>query len=440
MDTAEVDRAAGTLLGLAVGNALGAGYEGGEPPADRAAMIGGGPGGWAPGEWTGDTQMALCIAEVTATGGFDLDAIGRRLLDRDAEDRSDVGAQSAPGNGSLARTAPVALAHVGDDTAIAESAQALSALTHADPLAGQACVLWCVAIDRAVRERRLDGIRDGLDLLDAPARRHWAPLLDAAETAPPGSFAPNGSVVTALQAAHAAVTQTPVPAAEPWRHLQDALHAAVRIGDDTDTVAAVAGALLGARWGASAVPFAWTRRLHGRPGLAARDCVRLAVLTARRGGVDAVGWPAADAVAEHYGGVPEAAPLPDDPCVVIGNLAGAVHTDADAVVSLCRVGATEMPAGVTQHEAFLVDDPDANPNLPFVVADAADAVATLRDEGCTVFLHCAAGRSRMPTVAAAYLASRLGVSGTEALERVRAVVPEAVPNHRFLELLEGLGR
>jgi hypothetical protein len=85
---------------------------------------------------------------------------------------------------------------------------------------------------------------------------------------------PNGFVVTALQAAYAAIRQTPVPADDPARHLQDALVAAVRIGHDTDTVAAIAGGLLGARWGASAVPATWRefalidrwQRVRPRPG------------------------------------------------------------------------------------------------------------------------------------------------------------------------------
>lgn len=58
----EIDRYAGVLLGLAVGDALGAGYEFSAPPSAEATMKGGGLGGWAPGEWTDDTQMALCIA------------------------------------------------------------------------------------------------------------------------------------------------------------------------------------------------------------------------------------------------------------------------------------------------------------------------------------------------------------------------------------------
>src|SRR5207244_3773275 len=144
-----------------------------------------------------------------------------------------------------------------------------------DPLAGEACVLWCIAIDRAVREARLDGVRDGLDLLPQAARDRWAALLDEAENEPPRRFRPNGFVVTALQAAYNAVSQTPVPKDEPCAHLGDALRTAVHIGHDTDTVAAIAGSLLGARWGASAVPLGWRRQLHGWPGYRAGDLRRL---------------------------------------------------------------------------------------------------------------------------------------------------------------------
>ena len=51
----------------------------------------------------------------------------------------------------------------------------------------------------------------------------------------------------------AAVTGTPVPEVMRGRHLRRAIEAAVRGGNDTDTVACIAGALLGAMWGASAV-------------------------------------------------------------------------------------------------------------------------------------------------------------------------------------------
>jgi len=56
----------GALVGLAAGDALGAPLEFG-PPRPRDAllreMIGGGSFGWKPGEWTDDTQMALCLTQ-----------------------------------------------------------------------------------------------------------------------------------------------------------------------------------------------------------------------------------------------------------------------------------------------------------------------------------------------------------------------------------------
>ena len=305
------DRIAGTLLAAAAGDALGAGYEFQRPPFGEIAMIGGGLGPFAPGEWTDDTSMAICIAEVTATGDLDLDAIGERFLAwarsgpkdigtstgavlRDADrggDLSEAAARyharhprGAAGNGALMRTAPVALAHLGDDAALSDAARDVALLTHADPLAGDACVLWCVAIDRAIGDLRLDGVWDGLALLPLERRGFWHDALTAAETDPAGRFVPNGFTVTALQAAYAAVAQTPVPDDVPSRHLEVALDAAVRVGDDTDTVAAIAGGLLGARWGASAVPDHWRDLLHGWPGLRATDLIRLAIRTASGAG------------------------------------------------------------------------------------------------------------------------------------------------------------
>jgi ADP-ribosyl-[dinitrogen reductase] hydrolase len=304
----ETDRIEGTLLGLAAGDALGAGYEFRHPPFDEIAMIGGGLGDFAPGEWTDDTSMAICIAEAAAPGSLDLEAIGDRFLAwarsgpadigistgavlsraREGADLSEAAAayfaehpRGAAGNGALMRTAPVALCHLGDDERLAADARAVAALTHADPLAADSCVLWCIAIDRAVREGRLDGVHDGLEMVPSERREDWEAALERAATEPPGTFTPNGFTVTSLQAAYAAVVHTPIPDAAPAEHLPAVLEAAVRIGDDTDTTAAIAGALVGARWGAAAVPPAWRTMLHGWPGLTAEELTALARRVAR---------------------------------------------------------------------------------------------------------------------------------------------------------------
>jgi ADP-ribosylglycohydrolase len=97
------DRVAGTLLGVAVGDALGAGYEFSSPPRGDAAMIGGGLGPWAPGEWTDDTQQTVALAECTATGAVDLDAVAQALLGWWASRPPDVGISTAAVLGSAAR-------------------------------------------------------------------------------------------------------------------------------------------------------------------------------------------------------------------------------------------------------------------------------------------------------------------------------------------------
>ena len=91
----------------------------------------------------------------------------------------------------------------------------------------------------------------------------WEKIIDEAVQGPSATFNPNGYVVTAFQAALAAIIETPIPAQDPSRHLADSLETAVRIGDDCDTVAAIAGSFLGARWGAEAIPEPWRALIHG---------------------------------------------------------------------------------------------------------------------------------------------------------------------------------
>ena len=186
------------------------------------------------------------------------------------------------GNGSLMRTAPVALAYLDDAAGLVEAARAVSALTHFDPEAGEACVLWCLAIRHAVLTGELDA-RGGLETCRPGRRDVWAERLDEAETSQPGDFTHNGWVVEALQAAWCAIAaRHSVPGEDPAGGVSRpttcgmSLEAAVRGGRDTDTVAAIAGGLLGAAYGASAVPAAWRSAIHGWPGYSAADLIRLA--------------------------------------------------------------------------------------------------------------------------------------------------------------------
>jgi ADP-ribosylglycohydrolase len=259
-------------------------------------MIGGGGFGWAPGEWTDDTQMAIAILDVIATGSRDLDAIASNFLAWYSAGPADVGIQTSSvlgsaavpedlagaavafmdanprsaGNGALMRTAPVALTALDDRTEIARLAGSIASLTHAHPDSVAACVLWSLAIQQAITTAEPDqafdweaAVRTGLEHVAEDRRERWDELITEAITGPPGMFNPNGWVVTAFQAALSAIVNTPEPTEQPAAHLRDALVAAVRIGHDTDTVAAIAGALLGARWGTGAIPDEWNTIIHG---------------------------------------------------------------------------------------------------------------------------------------------------------------------------------
>jgi ADP-ribosylglycohydrolase len=187
------------------------------------------------------------------------------------------------GNGSLMRTAPVALAYLDDPDGLAEAAMAVSALTHCDRSAGEACVLWCLAIRHAVLTGELDACA-GLGYLPARTVDVWAARLVEAEKSRPSDFSNNGWVVEALQAAWCAIATANPPrpgdgpqgSASQADHLRLALESAVRGGRDADTVAAIAGGLAGAAHGASAVPAQWRSAIHGWPGYQASDLIRLA--------------------------------------------------------------------------------------------------------------------------------------------------------------------
>jgi len=343
LNSRQNDRAVGALIGAAAGDALGVPYEfGSRALVGEARMLGGGLGGIAPGQWSDNTEMAAVVAQVAATGADlrteeALEQVAQGFLRWCADGPPDVGIQTrqllspasrlpgpaAPalrrlgadlhvrtgrmaGNGSLMRTSPVALTHLGDVDAIVEAARAVSALTHHDPIAGEACVLWCLAIDLAVRTGQLD-VRVGLPHVGET----WPALLDEAESVEPSHYAAsNGWVVAVLQAAWSAVSRA--------TSLEEGLQRAVSGGGDTDTVAAIAGALLGGRYGGSTLPGRWRRLLHGWPGLRGRDLAALAVLTVRGGRPERDGWPTGARLASYAGSVRTLAPHPDDPGVLLG--------------------------------------------------------------------------------------------------------------------------
>lgn len=301
------DLIAGVLLGQAAGDALGAGYETGKLSNGHAEMIGGGYG-FEPGEWTDDTQCAIVVAQARSdpvavaagllewfeSGPVDVGSATAAVLGR-ARSAGDMLAASReharqeaarrrpahwdPGgaNGSLMRTGPACLPYLGDRARIAEVARELSDLTHADPYCGDACALWSLAIEAAIERggEPAELVSAGLEFIADKRRGYWREQISLALAGPPSRFTVNGSAAGCFRAALSAAARAV--------SLEDGLQQAVAIGGDTDTVAAVAGALLGAVYGAAAVPTAWRAVLHGWPGLDAAGLERLALEAAARG-------------------------------------------------------------------------------------------------------------------------------------------------------------
>jgi ADP-ribosyl-[dinitrogen reductase] hydrolase len=263
-----------------------------------------------------------------------------------------------------------------------------------------------------------------------------------AEHARTRDFTRNGRATEALQAAWCAIATTPVPDDDPafgsFRagHLRLALEEAVRGGRDADTVAAIAGGLLGAAYGASAVPARWRLGLHGWPGLKSRDLVALAAAATGR----AAARPA-------YGGGQRPAvtvPHPDDPGLLLADIAalGNLPAGVTAVVSLCPVGEQDETAILARAPHWLDvrladdDDPAENQNLDFVLHDTVTAIEELRAGGHVVLVHCVAAYSRTPAIGALYAMRRTGASPGDAIAAMQRALPEADPADAFRAALE----
>ena len=291
-----IDRCLGSVIGAAVGDALGAGYEFTNPDDDdQIEMRGGGVFDWAPGEWTDDTQMSLGVLKALASDDPSPASVAANFIEWYESLPPDIGTQTrqvlgstsnpeelhvmasafldanpgAAGNGALMRTSPVCLIDLEDRHKIADYATEIASLTHAHKDSIKACILWSLAIQEAVHSSSsetdfdwIGTVRNGLDYLDQNGKKRWEKLLDATEIENPKTFNPNGWVVTAFQAALSVIQQTPIND-DPSRHFKETLVNAVKIGDDTDTVASIAGAFLGARWGVTVIPLEWRKKIHG---------------------------------------------------------------------------------------------------------------------------------------------------------------------------------
>lgn len=283
------DRVVGAVVGSAVGDALGAPFEFGPAgvyttrfPEGVGAMCGG--GGWDPGEATDDTQMAVLVGEsLLEQDGLDLADMFGRFRRWAAGEPKDIGLQTeyvltsgdpwdlaaalhfqvdgrAAGNGSLMRAATM------------DAARRIAALTHGDRAAWEGTAVLHDLIRVALNgDDPLTALPGALAAVHDDQRERWATVL-APGWHPGLATEFNGAVWPCLGTAVWALRTT--------RTFEAALAAAIDVGGDTDTVAAVTGGLAGAVHGRDAIPPHWTEPLHvPLPGYGGR-VLRTAELTA----------------------------------------------------------------------------------------------------------------------------------------------------------------
>lgn len=282
-DTHTNNRARGALLGLAVGDAIGTTVEfrprGSFKPLTD--MVGGGPFGLEPGEFTDDTSMALCLAASLIEKGFDLHDqmsrytrwakagymssngrcfdIGiatRGALQRFRRNGNPLAGSTDPqsaGNGCIMRLAPVPIRYRHQPAEAVRCSEEQAKTTHQAP--------ECLAASRLFGEilvRALNG--QSKDQVLAP-HRLAGKLPAKLEAISQGRYLRKdrdairgtGYVVDSLEATLWCFAQT--------ENFRDCVLMAANLGDDADTTGAQAGQIAGAFYGESGIPTEWLERL-----------------------------------------------------------------------------------------------------------------------------------------------------------------------------------
>ena len=291
-----IEQYQGSLLGLAVGDALGTTVEF-RPPGSFSPLtdiVGGGPFRLEKGQWTDDTAMALCLAESLITckkfNAFDqmeryirwwknghLSSNGRcfdignttaralRQFVCTGEPFSGSTDSSSAGNGSLMRLAPVPLFFASNpETAIEMSAES-SRTTHGALTCLDACRFFGGLIVGAIQGVSKDEL---LSCRYAPIEKFWdkMPLCPEIDEIACGSFKRkdppeiigSGYVVQSLEAALWAFYKS--------SNFKEGCLLAVNLGNDADTTGAIFGQIAGAYYGIAGIPKEW------------RDCIAKADL------------------------------------------------------------------------------------------------------------------------------------------------------------------
>ena len=295
--TTRSDRIEGGILGLLIGDALGVPYEFAQPehiPVSELIEFSP-PSNWLlthkgvpPGTWSDDGAQALVLLEsLQRRGGLDLDDFADQLLrwrdtghmavdgkvfdwgiqtekaferlrDGQSPETSGLAGEMDNGNGSLMRVLPLALWHSYSDQALITDAMRSSWPTHGHLRSQLCCAVYCLWA-----RRLLDGasVDDGWASAVARLYKYTADLnldqeLEILDLCREPAGQGSGYVVDCLHSARLALACGST--------YEEVVKAAVALGNDTDTTAAVAGGIAGIVYGASAIPDRWRNELRGR--------------------------------------------------------------------------------------------------------------------------------------------------------------------------------
>lgn len=282
------ERFIGTLLGAAVGDALGGPVEfmTAQEIANRYGtvreMMGGGPYRWECGEYTDDTSMMLCIAESLAvnhnccpgdiaqkfvawykTEPKDIGCTTREALSRleNGAPFFAAGVQEKPTNGSIMRCAPLSLMYLFREDALIDASMEVSAITHKHIEAKLSCVFLNLMIAKLLlgasqKDAYLYAVTRTKEVNHGFVKKYIS-----------SSYSPDprkGLAVNTLLLAISSFMGA--------RSFEEAVVRAVNLGGDADTTGAVTGALAGAHFGRSGIPRRWSSKLNPKP---ARHFVKL---------------------------------------------------------------------------------------------------------------------------------------------------------------------
>lgn len=287
-----LERFQGCLLGLAVGDAVGTTVEfrprGSFAPVTD--LVGGGPFGLEPGQWTDDTSMALCLAtSLVECGGFDpmdqmqrycrwaeegyLSSTGRcfdigntvsqalRQFRQTGDPFSGSTRPRSAGNGCLMRLAPVPMFYYPDAAKAVWFSGESSRTTHGAKECIEASRLFGAMLLRALAGAEREAILSNYDDLNLETATLKSIAAEEYQGWAIDQIRGSGYVIESLTAALWCFWTTTTYA--------DAILAATNLGDDADTTAAICGQLAGAYYGLSGIPQSWQARVTDREAILA---------------------------------------------------------------------------------------------------------------------------------------------------------------------------